>query len=305
MEHVPSRRAVLAALGAGGAALATGREAFAQASASEAVRPPAFRGQHAPKPLPFDPAKLKGLSEKLVRSHWENNYGGAVKALNAVEQRLDALLADKDLPAYVYGDLKREELVRTGSVVLHEHYFANLGGDGKPSGTALELVKRWFGSFERWELEFKRTANALAGGSGWVVLALNLHTGGAHHFWAGDHSHAAVLGAPLLVLDMYEHSCQWTSERPLRRADTFMENVLEEVGRRAEWALKARRVILPMRRRRFGSSDRAVGFRAGRPAFARAPGGAWCASTILHRDSVRRASPAVKDKVSLQSRHGR
>lgn len=36
----------------------------------------AFRGQHQPKPLSFDPAKLNGLSEKLIRSHWENNYGG-------------------------------------------------------------------------------------------------------------------------------------------------------------------------------------------------------------------------------------
>jgi Fe-Mn family superoxide dismutase len=68
---------VLAALGAGSAALATEWNAFAQAPAPEPVRPPAFRGQHAPKPLPFDPAKLKGLSEKLVRSHWENNHGGA------------------------------------------------------------------------------------------------------------------------------------------------------------------------------------------------------------------------------------
>src|SRR5678816_4427842 len=86
----------------------------------------AFRGQHQPKPLPFDPAKLKGLSEKLVRSHWENNYGGAVKALNAVEQRLGAMLTEKDLPPYLYGDVKREELVRTGSVVLHEQYFGCL-----------------------------------------------------------------------------------------------------------------------------------------------------------------------------------
>src|SRR5215213_6944752 len=45
---------------------------------------PAFRGQHQPKPLPFDPAKLKGLSEKLIRSHWENNYGGSVGALNEI-----------------------------------------------------------------------------------------------------------------------------------------------------------------------------------------------------------------------------
>ena len=247
MQGSPPRRAVLAALGAG-SATALAHAAFAQAPstqppAAEAVRPPAFRGQHAPKPLPFDPVKLKGLSEKLVRSHWENNYGGAVRALNAVEQRLDAMLGDKDLPPYVYGDLKREELVRTGSVVLHEHYFANLGGDGKPSGSALELVKQSFGSHERWELEFKRTANALGGGSGWVVLALNLHTGEAHNYWAPDHAHAAVLGAPLLVLDMYEHSYHMDfGAAAARYVDAFMENVQwEEVSRRVEWARKAQR----------------------------------------------------------------
>lgn len=126
----------------------------------------AFRGEHQAKPLPFDPAKLKGISEKLIRSHHENNYSGAVKALNAVEQRLDAMMKDKDLPAYVYGDLKREELVRTGSVILHEYYFANLGGEGKSAGAVLDLIKQWFGSYEQWEAEFKRTANALGGGSG-------------------------------------------------------------------------------------------------------------------------------------------
>lgn len=241
----PTRRAVLGALTAGGTTLALGREALArsQASAEEAARPPAFRGQHQTKPLPFDPAKLNGLSEKLVRSHWENNYGGSVKALNVVEQRLASMLEDEELPAFVYGDLKREELVRTGSVVLHEHYFANLGGDGKAAGGALELIKRDFGSYETWQAEFKRTAGALAGGSGWVVLALNLHTGQAHNYWAWDHMHNAVLGVPLLVLDMYEHSYQMDfGAAAARYVDAFMANVQwEEVSRRAEWAEKARR----------------------------------------------------------------
>src|SRR5687767_8759491 len=128
-----------------------------QGSVADAVPARAFRGQHQARPLPFDPARLKGLSEKLIRSHWENNYGGAVKALNAVEQRLAAMLKEKDLPAYMYGDLKREELVRSGSVVLHELYFANLGGDPKPAGKVLDVIKQWFGSYEQWEDEFKKT----------------------------------------------------------------------------------------------------------------------------------------------------
>jgi superoxide dismutase, Fe-Mn family len=246
MPSTPSRRDVLGALGIGSAALALGREALGQAAtgaAPEAGRPPAFRGQHEPRPLPFDPAKLKGLSEKLIRSHWENNYGGAVRALNAVEQRLGAQLEEKDLPAYVYGDLKREELVRTGSVVLHEHYFANLGGDGKAAGTVLDLISQGFGSYGTWEAEFRRTAGALAGGSGWVVLALSLHTGELRNYWAWDHMHNAVLGAPLLVLDMYEHAYHIDfGAAAARYVDAFMGNVnWEEVGRRAEWARKARR----------------------------------------------------------------
>ena len=201
----------------------------------------AFRGQHQPKPLPFDAAKLKGISEKLIKSHWENNYTGAVKALNAVEQRLDAMMKDKDLPPYVYGDLKREELVRTGSMVLHEHYFANLGGDGKASGKALDLLKQWFGGYEQWEAEFKRTANALSGGSGWVILSHNLYTGEVHNYWAWDHMHNAPMGRPLLVLDMYEHSYQMDyGAAAAKYIDAFMQNVnWDEVNRRAEAALKA------------------------------------------------------------------
>jgi superoxide dismutase, Fe-Mn family len=94
----------------------------------------AFQGQHQPKPLPFDPAKLTGLSEKLVKSHWENNYSGAVKALNVVEQRLAAMLKQKDLPAYLYGDLKREELIRTGSIVLQKNILLTLAETEKLTG---------------------------------------------------------------------------------------------------------------------------------------------------------------------------
>src|SRR5688572_33511505 len=107
-----SRRTVLGALGAG--VLGVGRSASAQSvPAAAEASPPAFQGRHEPRPLTFDPAKLKGLSEKLLRSHWENNYSGAVRALNTVEQRLGAMLKDKEAPAFLYGDLKREELVRT------------------------------------------------------------------------------------------------------------------------------------------------------------------------------------------------
>ena len=230
MEKITRRQAL------GGILAASAATLVADATPSYQADAMAFGGKHQPKPLPFDPTKLTGISEKLIRSHHENNYTGAVKALNAVEQRLATMMADKDLPAYVYGDLKREELIRTGSVVLHEKYFANLGGNGKADGSALKAIQKWFGSYEGWEAEFKRTGNALGGGSGWTILGFNLHTKELHNYWAADHAHNAAMSVPVLVLDMYEHAYQMDyGAAAAKYVDAFMQNVnWEEVNRRVE-----------------------------------------------------------------------
>ena len=36
------------------------------------------------KPMPFDPKSITGISERVLVSHYENNYVGAVKRLNAI-----------------------------------------------------------------------------------------------------------------------------------------------------------------------------------------------------------------------------
>src|SRR6266487_3390154 len=124
---------------------------------------PAFTASATLKPLGFDPAKLNGLSERLIRSHWENNYGGSVKALAVVKKQLAEALANKDTPPYVYNDLKREHLMRTGSVVLHELYFDNLGGDGKPDTAVRSALGDAFGAYDVWETEFRRIGLGRAG----------------------------------------------------------------------------------------------------------------------------------------------
>ncbi|MDQ3014110.1 MAG: superoxide dismutase [Acidobacteriota bacterium] len=237
-----SRREAMETLMAGGTGMALTGLAEAQTTTQISPAPAkVFAGQHQPKPLPFDPAKLKGISEKLIRSHHENNYTGAVGALNTVEKRLAAMIADKELPGYIYADLKREELVRTGSVVLHEFYFANLGGDGKAGGDVLSAVKTAWGSYEQWEAEFRKTAAGLAGGSGWVIFALNLHTGELHNYWSWDHMHNAPTGLPLLALDMYEHAYHMDyGSAAAKYVDAFMQNVRwEEVNHRYARAQKA------------------------------------------------------------------
>lgn len=229
MSKVTRREAIgTAAVGVAGVALAGG--ATAQASAQGASRVAAFAGNHTPKPLRFDPAKLTGLSERLITSHWENNYQGSVRGLNTIEARLAAAMAESDFPTVAYAGLKREQLHRTGSVVLHELYFDGLGGNGNPGGSIYEALDSWFGSFDAWEAEFRRTAMSLAGGSGWCVLTWNAHTQSLHNYWAWDHMHGAVTGAPLIALDMYEHSYHMDyGNAAARYVDAFMANLDWEV----------------------------------------------------------------------------
>jgi superoxide dismutase, Fe-Mn family len=226
-----SRRSALGGLAVGAVGIAAAsRMASAQEAPSMATAPPAFAGQHQPKPLRFNPASLEGLSERLIQSHWENNYGGSVRTLNMIETRLAAAVADPDFPPAAYGGLKREELLRTGSVVLHEIYFDGLGGNGEAAGGIREALATAFGSFDTWLTDFKRTASALGGGSGWVILALNTHTGGLHNYWSWDHMHAPAMSVPLLVLDMYEHSYQMDyGAAAARYIDAFFRNVDWEV----------------------------------------------------------------------------
>jgi Fe-Mn family superoxide dismutase len=190
------------------------------------------------RPLPFDPSKITGMSETLLRSHWENNYAGAVRTLNAVRERLVAARADTSTPPYIYGNLKREELIRQGSMTLHELYFANLGGSGRPSGALASALGATFGSAEAWEDDFRRTAASLYGGSGWTVLAWNQHTRELRNYWASDHSQSAVMGVPLLVLDLYEHAYHRDfGAAAAKYVDAFFANVQwDEVHRRLEAA---------------------------------------------------------------------
>ena len=62
------------------------------------------------KPIFCRPWLLNGLSLKLIESHYENNYGGALKRLNAITEQLESLDFAKT-PGYVLNGLKREELV--------------------------------------------------------------------------------------------------------------------------------------------------------------------------------------------------
>jgi Fe-Mn family superoxide dismutase len=156
--------------------------------------------------LPFDPAAISGLSEKLLRSHHQNNYRGAVQRVNAIRSQLRR----RDfgaMPGFELNGLKREELIATNAMLLHELYFASLTANPQLMMPAMDLaLSASFGSAQRWRDEFVAMGKALAGGSGWVILSFQAREGRLVNQWAGDHTHAIAGGVPLLALDMYEHA---------------------------------------------------------------------------------------------------
>ena len=159
-------------------------------------------------PLACDPRAIKGLSEKLIRSHYDNNYGGAVKRSNAISAQL-ATLDIAAAPVFTVNGLKREELIATNSMILHELYFNGLGSDEGQPGPALgEALARDFGGIDRWRTEFIAMGKAEGGGSGWVLLNWDPRNKRLVNAWAADHTTTLAGGQPILALDMYEHAYQ-------------------------------------------------------------------------------------------------
>ena len=161
--------------------------------------------QYTLAPLHCRPWTLNSLSLRLIESHYENNYGGAVRRLNSIAAQLGALDPASAPPA-LYNALKREELVALNSTLLHELYFASLGGDGQVNAALADALTRDFGSVERWRTEFVAMAHGLGGGSGWVVLTYVPRDKRLVNQYAAEHTQAIPGGVPIVALDMYEHA---------------------------------------------------------------------------------------------------
>jgi Fe-Mn family superoxide dismutase len=203
-------------------------------------------------PLPCRPWLLQGLSPKLIESHYENNYGGALRRLNAITAQLDALDFAK-APGFTLNGLKREELVALNSVVLHELYFAGIGGDGRDPGAFGEVIARDFGSFDRWRAEFAAMGKALGGGSGWVLLTYVPRERRLVNQFAADHTQAVAGAVPILALDMFEHAYHLDfGANAAAYVDTFLRIIdWKGVATRYEDAAKLE-PLRPLEQKEFG-----------------------------------------------------
>jgi Fe-Mn family superoxide dismutase len=182
--------------------------------------------RYALTPIQCRPWTLNGLSLKLIESHYENNYGGALRRLNAISAQLEAL-DFKTAPTHLVNALKREELVALNSTLLHELYFACLAfGDGRPNEAMAHALARDFGSVDRWRDEFIAMAAALGGGSGWALLSYVPRDRRLINQVGAEHGQSIAGGIPILALDMYEHAYHIDFGANARAyIDAYMRNI--------------------------------------------------------------------------------
>lgn len=225
MAHDLVRRSVLKGAGTlAGAAAASGL--LPEPALSQTIQP--IGGKIRPyeiKPLSIDPTSIKGISEKVLMSHYENNYIGAVRRLNAIQEQLGNLDFAK-APGFLINGLKREELIAMNSMILHDLYFSGLGGTSGPKGPLADAIARDFGSLEKWKTQFSAMGKAEGGGSGWVILSWSPRDNRLVNQWAGDHTTTIAGGRPVLVLDMYEHAYHMDyGAKAGAYVDVFMEAI--------------------------------------------------------------------------------
>ena len=136
------------------------------------------------------------------------------------------------LQAMING-LKREELIATNSMILHELFFSNLGDQSKPGPTLEAALIRDFGSVERWRSQFTAMGRAEGGGSGWVLLTYSPRDKRLVNAWAADHTTTLAGGVPILAMDMYEHAYQMDfGAKAANYVDVFMKVIRWETADR-------------------------------------------------------------------------
>jgi len=213
------RRQFVSAVGVGAAGVLTGGQAaLGQAGAQASV--------HQVKPLAFAPDALRGISAQVVNLHHGKHYAAYVTKRNEIDAQLAKLNpGGPDFDARVYAGIKRDEAFNASGMILHEVYFDNLGGDGKPGDGPVEAaIKECFGSLEQWVATMKAIGGAA---TGWALLCLDPSDSRPHAYLVDQHQFGAVWGAvPVVALDVFEHAyyLDYQSDRP-KYMGVFFDNL--------------------------------------------------------------------------------
>jgi Fe-Mn family superoxide dismutase len=182
------------------------------------------------------------ITQAQLVLHHDKHHAAYVNGANAILERLDKAResgSDIDMKATL-----KELSFQAGGHVLHSLFWANLAPASKakkePEGALAEVLKKEFGSFERFKKEFT-TAAVSTEGSGWAALSWCGMTGRPIIMQIEKHNvNVYPMFRILMVLDVWEHAyyLDYKNERA-KFVEAFWNIVnWDEVNRRLEAVIK-------------------------------------------------------------------
>lgn len=179
------------------------------------------------KAVDFQYVNVEAISQKQYDIHLEL-YKGYIKKINEIWDKLEDNSIEKDSNATysLYRGLKKGETYALDGVILHELYFANLGGKiNVPSGPIINEMDNFFGSYEKWKDDFIACGMSARG---WTVLAYDQRSKSFHNFLCDEHDQGAIWNAfPLIVMDVYEHA--YYIDYPNKKAE-YIKRFLNDIN---------------------------------------------------------------------------
>ena len=200
------------------------------------------------QPKKFTIKGLDGISDNQISQHMDILYVGYVNKLNEIEERLKAV--DRGKANQIFSDfraLKADETFALNGVILHELYFENLSAksEKKAVGKLADMIAREFGSFEKWQEDFKACGMAARG---WVIMGFCLYDSKLHNYCLDTHHfNVPACVMPVLVMDVYEHAyvIDYGVKRP-PYIDAFMKNIDWSICQKRLSSIESGKNILQM-----------------------------------------------------------
>ncbi|MCZ6618370.1 MAG: Fe-Mn family superoxide dismutase [Gammaproteobacteria bacterium] len=199
---ISSRRTFL--LTSSGAALGTFyAPGLAAADSADSQTTWAASGLATGSPIPLRNKSIPDfLSEKQLAIHHTSHYGGALRGYSTLD---DSLQSETAFASNALASMLRSRVSKGNSVILHEIYFARLAVEAnKPQGDLAAMIRKRFGSFEKWEADFVAAGKSAAG---WALLVHHPVNGKLYNVASDEHAVSVLwMATPLVAMDTYEHA---------------------------------------------------------------------------------------------------
>lgn len=162
-------------------------------------------------PLPYDYADLEPhIDAATMKLHHDEHHAGYVQGANAALAELERI---RKAGGEEYHRIRAATDALTFHLAghaLHSVFWTNMardgGGDPPEVSAIAAMLRRDFGSIEKWREHFSWAAMQVQGG-GWAVLAYEPRAQRLLVLQAEKHQNAAVFATiPLLVVDVWEHA---------------------------------------------------------------------------------------------------